>query len=397
MIRAIAFILLTKNGKGNDMLIKDVSARIINDSRGESTIEVSVNGAEPASSPSGKSTGKYETKPYYRDLKFCVSFLNEWGDRTQLMKFEGLVIIEDLIRKKLNLKEARLFGGNALFAFESAILKALAREQKKELWEIVNPHATKFPRPVGNVIGGGLHTKGKIKPVFQEFLLIPREKTFSDNVNVMKKTYADIGKRLKANKINDEGAWGASLNDEEALKILSEYGSVDLGVDIAASAFYKNKIYNYGEMKRTEEAHIEHIVQLIKTYGVFYVEDPLEEEDFEGFAEIKKKCREAMIVGDDLTATHLNRLEKAIEKRAVSAMIVKPNQNGSLLEVKKIVELCRKHGIKTVMSHRSGETMDDALADYAFAFQCDFIKCGIATKWRECKLNRMCEIEKSFG
>ena len=171
------------------MLIKDVSARIINDSRGESTIEVSVNGAEPASSPSGKSTGKYETKPYYRDLKFCVSFLNEWGDRTQLMKFEGLVIIEDLIRKKLNLKEARLFGGNALFAFESAILKALAREQKKELWEIVNPHATKFPRPVGNVIGGGLHTKGKIKPVFQEFLLIPREKTFSDNVNVMKKTF----------------------------------------------------------------------------------------------------------------------------------------------------------------------------------------------------------------
>src|SRR3989344_2109173 len=116
VIRAIAFILLTKNGKGNDMLI------------------------------------------------------------------------EDLIRKKLNVKEARLFGGNALFAFESAILKALAREQKKELWEIVNPHATKFPRPVGNVIGGGLHTKGKIKPVFQEFLLIPREKTFSDNVNVMKKT-----------------------------------------------------------------------------------------------------------------------------------------------------------------------------------------------------------------
>src|SRR3989344_3699794 len=183
VIRAIAFILLTKNVKGNDMLIKDVSARIINDSRGESTIEVSVNGAEPASSPSGKSTGKYETKPYYRDLKFCVSFLNEWADFIHVGKFDDLGFAEDIIKKKLKLKEARLFGGNALFAFESAILKALAREQKKKIWEVVNPHATKFPRPVGNVIGGGLHTKGKIKPAFQEFLIIPREKTFSDNVN----------------------------------------------------------------------------------------------------------------------------------------------------------------------------------------------------------------------
>ena len=103
-----------------------------------------------------------------------------------------------------------------------------------------------------------------------------------------------------------------------------------------------------------------------------------------------------MVVGDDLTATHLERVKKAIKQRSISAMIVKPNQNGSLLEVGDIVDLCKKHKIKTVMSHRSGETMDDALADYAFAFGVDFIKCGIATKWREAKLNRMIDIENSL-
>ncbi|MEK6896005.1 MAG: enolase C-terminal domain-like protein [Nanoarchaeota archaeon] len=378
------------------MLIKEVKSRAIKDSRGEKTIEVSVNGAEPASSPSGKSTGKYETKPYYKDLKFCVGFLNAWDEGVQVRKFDDLIFVEEIIKKKLKLKEARLFGGNALFSFESAILKTLAAEQKKELWEVLNSHVRRFPRPVGNVIGGGLHTKGKIKPVFQEFLLVPKEKTFSDNVKMMKKTYADIGKGLKTGKVNDEGAWSANLNDEEALKFLSEYSNIDIGVDIAASSFYEDELYDYRIIERTQPAHIEHVVKLVKDYGIFYVEDPLQEEDFEGFSEIKRLCREAMIVGDDLTATHIDRLQRAIENRSINAMIVKPNQNGSLLEVREIIELCKKHNIKTVMSHRSGETMDDALADYAFAFQCDFIKCGIATKWRECKLKRMEEIENSL-
>jgi enolase len=127
---------------------------------------------------------------------------------------------------------------------------------------------------------------------------------------------------------------------------------------------------------------------------LFYVEDPLDEEDFEGFSEINK---EKLIVGDDLTATNLNRLQRAIIHRSINAMIIKPNQNGSLLELKKIFDVCRKSKIKTILSHRSGETMDDALADYAFGFQADYIKCGISTKWREVKLKRLAEIEKEVG
>src|SRR3990167_4785362 len=196
--------------------------------------------------------------------------------------------------KKLKLKKAREFGGNALFAFESAILKALAWEEKKQLWQIVNSKAKKFPRPVGNVIGGGLHTSSKVKPVFQEFLLIPREMSFSKNVKVMQWIYDRVKNGYKVKKINDEGALVIGVNDEEALKILSEFSSnmnVDIGTDIAASSFY-DRVYDYHGMERTREAQIEHIVFLMNKYNVFYVEDPMEEEDFSGFKEIRKKCRE---------------------------------------------------------------------------------------------------------
>lgn len=379
------------------MLIKRVIARVIKDSRGEKTIEVSVNGAEAASSPSGKSTGKYETKPYYQDLKFCVDFLNNWDEMLQIRKFDDLILVENFIKKKLKIKEARLFGGNALFAFESAILKALAQDEGKELWQVVNSRAKKFPRPVGNAIGGGLHTKGKIKPSFQEFLLVPHEKTFKANVEMMQMIYRSIGTQLGTKNINDEGAHVAELNDEEALKMISEYNKqIDIGTDIAASSFYEKNLYDYGKIDRTRPVQAEHVWKLVKDYGVFYVEDPMQEEDFSGFANVRLNCRESMVVGDDLTATHKDRLERAIKERSISGMIVKPNQNGSLLEVREIMDFCKKHKIRTVMSHRSGETMDTALADYAFGFGADFIKCGIATPWRECKLKRMIEIEKSF-
>lgn len=377
------------------MLIKEVQARVIKDSRGEKTIEVSVNGADCASAPAGKSTGKYETPSYGDDgLRGNVAFLNGWKKWLEITCFEDLVRVEHVIMEKTGLKDAKKFGANALYAFESAILKALALQQKKQLWEIINPHAKKFPRPVGNAIGGGLHTKGKVKPSFQEFLLVPHERTFAANVKVMQTIYKEIGKQLKATKTNDEGAWVAQVNDEQALALLARFSdALEIGVDCAASSFY-DKLYDYQGLERTEPAHRAHVLQLIKQYGVFYVEDPVHEEDFEGFAVLRKGYREAMIVGDDLTATHFDRTQQAIKKHALSAMIIKPNQNGSLLELKKIIELCKQHKIQTVMSHRSGETMDDALADYAFGFQCDFIKCGIATPWRECKLRRMIQIEK---
>ncbi len=379
------------------MIIKTVSARSIKDSRGERTIEVSVNGSA-ASAPSGKSTGKYETPQYYKTLTWNVQFLKKWKEELEINNFEDLIKVEKSIQKILKLKSAKDFGANALYAFESAILKALAKEQGVELWQLLNPRALRLPVPVGNVIGGGLHSaQFKKHPVFQEFLIIPQETSLRFNTQVMNTLYVELGRLLKAKKKNDEGAWHAAIDDEAVLKTISQFAKIiHLGVDVAASSFYKDGLYTYNDKKRTRESHLDHVVDSMKRYGVFYIEDPLEENDFEGFARFRKDYSEALVVGDDLTATQLDRLKKAIESRSISGMIIKPNQNGSLLEVKEIVHLCKEHGIATIMSHRSGETMDDALADYAFGFQTDYIKCGIATEWREAKLNRLVDIESSF-
>lgn len=379
------------------MHIKEIRARAIKDSRGEKTIEVSVNGCV-ASSPSGKSTGRYETKSYHETIDWNIRFLNALSITFPIESFKDLEKVEKHIMSVAKLHDVHDFGANALFALESAILKAVAAEQGKELWQVINQRAKTFPRPVGNAIGGGLHSSAfKKHPVFQEFLLIPREKRFSDNVRVMDEIYAKIGTLLHAKEVNDEGAWQAAIDNDHALQILSSFNKrIDIGVDIAASSFFDKPAYEYNGEGKTPSVHFSHLERLIKTYEVLYVEDPFEEEDFSNFALLKKTYREGMIVGDDLTVSHVDRLKKAIQERSINALIIKPNQNGSLVAIAALVSLCKKHSIKTVMSHRSGETMDDALADYAFGFQTDFIKCGIATPWRRAKLDRMIAIEKAI-
>lgn len=377
------------------MIIQEVKATKIKDSRGAETIEVSVNGC-CASSPSGKSTGEHETPSYRKDINWNVEAINNFKEiiDVRIDEFGDLKKVEDLIVRKFKLKNVKQFGANALFALESAILKAVAESTYSDLWKIINPKAKKMPIPVGNAVGGGMHSYDKNKPVFQEFLLIPNERTFKDNVSAMRGTYELIGKIIMSQKKNDEGAWETSLNNEDVLTLVMQHrGQLRIGLDIAASSLFTRNHYKYYHLKLSRKQQIEYIKSLIERFELFYVEDPLDEEDFEGFAELPET---GLIVGDDLTATHIERLKKAVKMKSINAIIVKPNQNGSLLEVKEIVDFCKKNSIKIVFSHRSGETMDDALADYAFGFQAEYIKCGISTKWREVKLKRLIEIEKSL-
>ncbi|MDO8460634.1 MAG: hypothetical protein Q7S74_05970 [Nanoarchaeota archaeon] len=377
------------------MYIKEVKARKIKDSRNQYTIEVSVNG-QVASAPSGKSTGKYETPCYHKSLGWNINFLNKAPLDIPIGSFADLHILESYIKKTAKLKDVKQFGANALFALESATLKALAKEQKKQLWQIINPKANKMPIPVGNAIGGGLHSHNKNHPTFQEFLLIPKGKNFKENYSILKAVYKSLKSKIKATAINDEGAWQTSLNEEQVLEVLSKYkNKINMGVDVASSSFFCDKEYKYKNRKLNKEAQIWYMNDLIKKFNIFYLEDPIQEEDFQGFSQVHRSSNH-LVVGDDLTATHISRLKIAIKNKSINAMIVKPNQNGSLLEVKQIIDLCKKNNIKTILSHRSGETLDNSLADYAFAFQTDFIKCGIATKWREVKLKRLLEIENSI-
>jgi len=390
------------------VVIKRVTATSILDSRKEKTIFVTIKtnvGNFSASSPTGKSTGKHEIKPYKKSLEGDIKILKDFEDyfsKEIIEKIEDLRRIEDITDRNI--------GANTLFAFESAILKALAKEQKKQVWQLINPkisRTVRLPRLVGNVIGGGKHSQvssstGR-KPDFQEFLLIPSKKTVKENYELNKKTKKEIERILRKSdkkfrgKKNDENAWMTSLTDKEVLDILKQT-RLPLGLDIAASSFYKRKKYNYQNplFKRTEKEQLAYIGNLIKNYNLLYVEDAFNEEDFENFSKLLKKFPDSLIVGDDLTTTNPKRLQKAIEKNSVNAIIVKPNQIGSLLKVKEVVELARKNNIKIIFSHRSGETEETILADLAFGFQADFFKCGIEGDIREKKIKRLIEIEKNL-
>lgn len=385
------------------MKIKEINAKVINDSRKDKTISITINtniGKFSASAPNGKSKGKSEAKPYKKSLEEDVKEIKKIGEyftEEVLEKFDDLRRVEDLVECHV--------GANTAFALESAILKGIAKEQKKQIWEIINPKAKKIPRFVGNCIGGGKHSETETakKPDFQEFLLIPNLKSAKKNYEKLKENKKQAkslleqkDKKFKGLK-NDEDAWITSLNEKEVFDVLKETGT-PLGTDIAASGFYKRKKYLYKNPRidRTPNEQVDYLSNLIKNFNIFYVEDPFYEEDFESFAKLLKKHPQSLIVGDDLTVTNPKRLKKAVDNNSINSLIVKPNQIGSLMQVKRVCEIAKENNLKTIFSHRSGETNESILADLAFGFEADFMKCGITGKEREVKIKRLIEIEKSL-
>lgn len=394
------------------MRIKEILADKVLDSRREETIRVYVKtslGTFSASSPSGKSTGIHEAAAFPKSVSESIKILKKNSEAIREIDFEKFNDLEKV--EKIVFKSE--IGADTLFALEASILKALAYEQKKELWQLINPEARRFPKPVGNIIGGGMHTpltSGK-KPDFQEFLIIPKMNNFADSVSVMRKAHEIVGERLKLRGakgiLNDEGAWATSLTNEQAVMVLNETREeiesqigidMDIGIDVAASAFYAPDIYHYrnpeGFLASTEQ--INYISDLADKFEIFYIEDPVDEDDFENFKNFRVKNAGRMIVGDDLTVSSVPRFLKALKNRAIDAIILKPNQQGSLIEIKKLVYLAKKYNILTVMSHRSGETRDNTIADLAFGFQTDFIKTGVIGQERGAKLDRLIEIEKKL-
>lgn len=230
------------------VVIKGVTAKSILDSRKEKTILVSIRtnaGNFSASAPNGKSRGRYEAKPYKNSLEEDIKTLRKFSDyfsKEIIEKFEDLRRVEDIVDRHV--------GANTLFAFESAVLKAVAKEKKKEIWQVINPNTIKSPRLIGNCIGGGKHSDSEKKPDFQEFLLIPDLKSAKKASEANKKAKEEAEKILKESepnfkgRKNDENAWITSMNEKEVLEVLKKI-SLPLGVDVAASGFCKRKKYNY--------------------------------------------------------------------------------------------------------------------------------------------------------
>ena len=414
------------------MFVREVVPSLIKNSRGERTMQIELGtyeGRFKCSAPSGKSRGRSEVDPYnpkgigysMKMLKvFCRGLVHK---NFMIKKVGDLKEVVELMRKF----EARYgkFGGNVNYVVEGVFLKAAAADCGKELWEFINDDVNdglkpKMPMPVGNCIGGGLHSK-KIKgkrPDFQEFLLIPKEKTFSRAVTVNLRAYEYARKLLKGRYKNDENAWMTGKTNEEVLGVLKELGKkfgVRIGLDIAASSFYDGGYYMYKnkDLIRDKVDQADYVEGLVKKFGIFYVEDGMNEGDFSGFKALcasipgagcgcsgcggmGRRMPKTLIVGDDLTTTNLRLVRRAVEGKVVNAMIVKPNQIGSILEVKRVVEFCKRNKIVMIFSHRSGETMDDILADYCVGFGGQFIKCGIWGRERLIKLKRVMEIERGL-
>ena len=383
------------------MKIYNIQVQAIENSRREKTIKVIIKtncGEFSTSAPSGKSKGKYEVPAYTKNLGAEIEFLNQL-QLSEILCFKDLLKVEKICKGKL--------GANSLFVLEASLLKALAYKNGKELWQYLGNKHKKLPRPVGNAIGGGLHSRGVrgIKPDIQEFLFIPNAKTFKECVRINEKAYKFTKKFLGSGERNDEGAWETNKNNKDVLEIMNQVKEkiwdkynekIMVGVDVAGSSFYKKGkyIYQNSAQQLNREGQIEHIKNLINQYHLYYIEDPLNEDDFSGFKELSKG--ECFIVGDDLTVTNLQRLKRAVKMKAIKMIIIKPNQIGSLLKTKEVIDFAHKNKIKTIMSHRSGETEDNTIADLAVAWGCDFIKTGIYGKEREAKLKRIIDIEDSL-
>lgn len=388
------------------MFIEDLKYRIVFDSRGKETVECEVVSSDfigRAIAPSGASKGSYEAI-YISPYKF-----KEVGKKISNALIGINVFEQEEIDKTLKdidgTENFSKIGANFAIATSLACSKLAATILGVPLYQYLGGIlANELPYPLGNVIGGGAHAIGSTS--IQEFLIIPTgAKSFFEAQLANSKVYRMLGKEFRNRKIfaakGDEGAWAAKITDDEAFELLSsviekieeEIGlKIKMGLDLAANELWNGEYYVYANKKLTREDQISYVSELIDKYELLYVEDPLHENDFEGFAELTKnnKC---MICGDDIFATNPRRIKKGIEMKAANTVLIKPNQIGTLTDVIEAVKLCKKSEWDVVVSHRSGETEDESIAHLSVAFNATLIKSGVVSGERTVKLNELIRIE----
>jgi len=391
------------------MIIEDVVFRVVFDSRGNETVECEVYAGDVigrAIAPSGASTGTYEAvvvDPYkYKEIQEKIS-----KALVGYSVFDQMAIDEEL-RRLDGTENFSNIGGNFAIATSLAVAKAGAELLGMPLYEYIGGiFAKELPYPLGNVIGGGKHAEGSTS--IQEFLVIPvGAKDFFTAQRTNALVHKTLKKLFKKKGIfackGDEGAWACQITDNDAFEILSEAidmvedetgVKVRMGIDMASTELWDGEHYVYRDKKLTKEEQISYVAELVDKYDLLYVEDPLHEEDFEGFAElteqIGKKC---MICGDDLFVTNVKRIQKGIELKAGNTVLIKPNQVGTLTDTFKAVKLAKDNGYRVVVSHRSGETEDETIAHLSVAFNAVLIKTGVVGGERIAKLNELIRIEE---
>lgn len=411
--------------------ITKISAIEILDSRGNPTVKATVklenNISGSAAVPSGASTGTYEAIELRDDdtrysglgvLNACENINKAIHkkiagfDASDQKKIDLALIELDGTENKSNL------GANAMLAVSLASARAAATSQNLLLYKyLAKKHGFKSPKKIPtaffNILNGGAHADSGLS--VQEFQIVPEKfKSFAEKLRAASEIFHKL-KSLLTNAgypigVGDEGGFAPQLDShsdafEYIQKAIEEAGyknKVSLGIDAAASSFFDENEKRYTLKPENTSLEADRLISLYqewaKKYNIISLEDGLAEDDFENWKKLNDKLgRQALIIGDDLLVTNTDRLKKALSFSAINAAIVKPNQIGTLTETMAFIKLCQKNKIKCVVSHRSGETCDDFIADLAVAAGAEFVKFGAPCRGeRTAKYNRLLEIEKEI-
>ena len=408
--------------------IKLISAREILNSRGEPTVEVKLvtnHGEYIDSAPSGASKGKAEAI----ELKDSGEGFKALGVAKAIQRVneiispaligesvEGQEKLDKLLIELDGTKNKSKLGVNAILPVSLVICRAAADDKDIPLWQYISrwrksSRQVFLPRPCFNLLNGGKHAGGKL--TIQEFMIVPQAEKFQDNLRLGAEIYYNLKKILEDNlgvsaiNLGDEGGFVPSSLEktEEALDFIimaitavNSSGGVKFALDCAASELKKEKGYNIDGSFLNSEELLNFYQKLTNKYPFEFLEDPFGEEEWENFQKILLRLGEKIkIVGDDLLTTNPERIRKAYREKAVNGVILKPNQIGTLTETIEATHLAQSYGWKTIVSHRSGETNDDFIADLAVGLGADFIKTGAPARGeRVAKYNRLLAIEKEI-
>ncbi len=391
------------------MKLDKITPKIILNSRGEKTFEVEVESMglkALASTPAGKSKGRYEAKTIPVDLAL-----------KRFTKIEPQILTRDYSDQKdfdnflieLSFKDKSFLGVNLVLALSIAFVRLLAKLNKKPLFEYLreiygkNSTPKKSPYLFLNLINGGLHAPSG--PNIQEYLIVPQFETAKESlltgINFFNKLKKYFYENYGEVKYGDEGGIVIPFKDPEfPLKMYSDVGfekeNLRLALDCAASSFYKDGYYSLDSEKYNSDQVIGLYSKYISKYNLLSFEDPFAESDISGFKKFYQKFgQKVLIIGDDLTVTNPELIKKAAEQKLINTVLIKPNQIGTVSETLEAIRTCEKLNLKTVVSHRSGETMDSFIADLAYAVEAFGLKSGAPEpEERMSKYYRLVEIEK---
>lgn len=403
------------------MKITNLYAREILDSRGNPTVECELTTESftvRASVPSGASTGSNEalelrdgdSRYHGKGVTKAVNNVNTIIKNALIGKELNQKVLDNLLLELDGTKNKTNLGANAILSVSLCIMKAIAKSQSKDIYELFDGPYT-MPYPMMNIINGGVHATSSLE--IQEFMIVPNQSTFKERLRCGAEVFQTLKSILKQNgfstSVGDEGGFAPTFKTiEEALDYImlaiKESGyipgkDVNLALDAAASEFYKDGKYTINKKELTKEELINYYITLTETYPIISIEDAFSEDDIDSIKKLTELIgNKIMLVGDDYFVTNIEYLQKGITEKYNNAILLKANQIGTITEMLETIKLAKNSGFKTIISHRSGETEDTFISQMAVGLNLGYIKTGSLCRGeRIAKYNELLRIEEKVG